>query len=98
MVRGRDVGMEGTRRGRESARKIFEMGARSRQRNAIVKEECKRNRLRKKRERVLRRQSEWKGRVQDADGMLERKEKKRRRSRKRNTVRETGIPVKKWKD
>jgi hypothetical protein len=57
MVRGRDVGIEGTRRDRECARKIFERGASSRQRNAIVKEECKRNRLRKKRERKIRRQN-----------------------------------------
>jgi hypothetical protein len=57
MVRGRDVGMEKTRRGRECARKIFERGARSRQRNTIVKEDCNRNRLRKKRERELRRQN-----------------------------------------
>jgi hypothetical protein len=57
MVRGRDVGMEETRRGRECARKIFERGARSRQRNTIVKEDCNRNRLRKKRERKLRRQN-----------------------------------------
>jgi hypothetical protein len=33
-VQGKDLGMEGTRRGRESARKIFEKGARSGQRNA----------------------------------------------------------------
>jgi hypothetical protein len=45
-VRGRDLGMEGTRRGRESARNIFKRGARSGQRNA--REECKRNRLRVK--------------------------------------------------
>jgi hypothetical protein len=39
------------------------------------------------------------GRVQDTDGMLERKEKKTHRRRiERNTIRETGIPVKKWKD
>jgi hypothetical protein len=76
MVWGRDVGMEGTRRGKESARKIFERGSRRRQRNAIVKEQCKKNRLRKKRERDLRRQNGWKGRVQDTDGMLERKERK----------------------
>jgi hypothetical protein len=46
-VRGRDLGMEGTRGGRESARKIFEMGDRSGQRNPdyIVREECKRNQL-----------------------------------------------------
>jgi hypothetical protein len=49
-VWGRDLGIEGTRRGRESARKKFEKGFRSRQRNAryirYVREECKRNRLR----------------------------------------------------
>jgi hypothetical protein len=33
-VRGRYLGINGTRRGRESARKIFERGARSGQRNA----------------------------------------------------------------
>jgi hypothetical protein len=33
-VRGRDLEMEGTSGSRESARKIFEMGARSAQRNA----------------------------------------------------------------
>jgi hypothetical protein len=33
-VRSRDLGMEGTRRGRESARKIFERGARSGERKA----------------------------------------------------------------
>jgi hypothetical protein len=32
-VRGRDLGMEGTRRGRESAGKIFKRGARSGERN-----------------------------------------------------------------
>jgi hypothetical protein len=38
-VRGRDLGMERTRRGRESARKIFERGARSGQRNARLHSE-----------------------------------------------------------
>jgi hypothetical protein len=33
-VRDKDLGMEGTRRGRESAKKIFERGARRGQRNA----------------------------------------------------------------
>jgi hypothetical protein len=42
--------MEGTRAGGESARKIFEMGARSGRETPryIVREECKRNRLRVK--------------------------------------------------
>jgi hypothetical protein len=44
-VWGRDLGMEGTRRGRESARKIFE---RSGERNDRFRKECKRNRLRVK--------------------------------------------------
>jgi hypothetical protein len=41
LMGGRDLAIEGTRRGRESAGKIFEMGARSGQRNARlrVKEE-----------------------------------------------------------
>jgi hypothetical protein len=38
-LRGRDLGKEGTRGGRESARKIFEMGARSGQRNARLHSE-----------------------------------------------------------
>jgi hypothetical protein len=42
--------MDGTRGGRGSSRKIFKMGARSRQRNARLHSEgeCKRNRLRVK--------------------------------------------------
>jgi hypothetical protein len=40
--------------------------------------------------------------VQDTEGMLERKEKKtiekKERERERNIIRETGMPVKKWKD
>jgi hypothetical protein len=47
--------MEGTRRGKESARKIFERDARSVQRK---------------------RENGWKGRVQDANGMMKRKERK----------------------
>jgi hypothetical protein len=39
-------------------------------------------------------------RVQDTDGMLERKEKDQgeERERERITTRGTGMPVKKWKD
>jgi hypothetical protein len=51
-VESRDLGMEGTRRGRESARKIFEKGARSGQRNARLDSEG---------------QKVWKGRVQDTN-------------------------------
>jgi hypothetical protein len=39
----------------------------------------------------------WKERVQDAHGMLERKEEKHEKE-ERNTIREAGMPVKKWKD
>jgi hypothetical protein len=72
--------MEGTRRGRESARKIFERGARSGQSNTRVhsegrvQEEQAESESGKERCKV-RRQNGWKGRVQDADGMVERKEK-----------------------
>jgi hypothetical protein len=38
-------------------------------------------------------------RVQDTNRMLERKEKKtRRKRRERNAIRETSMPVRKWKD
>jgi hypothetical protein len=39
--------------------------------------------------------------VQDINGTLEKKEKnteKNERERERNTIRETGMPVKKWKN
>jgi hypothetical protein len=37
--------------------------------------------------------------MQDTNGILERKEKKHGEDgRERNTTRETGMPVKKWKD
>jgi hypothetical protein len=73
--------MEGTRRGRVSARKIFERGARSGQRSARLDSEG---------------QKVWQGRVQDTNEMLERKEKEheeeeekeRERERERNTTRE----------
>jgi hypothetical protein len=39
ILMGRDLGMEGRRRGRESARKIYEKGARSGQRNARLHNE-----------------------------------------------------------
>jgi hypothetical protein len=48
--------------------------------------------------RVQKEETGWKGRVQDIDGMLEKKEKERGRRRERNTTRGTGMPVKKWKD
>jgi hypothetical protein len=46
-VRGRDLGMEGTGRGRESARKIFErvLGVDRETPGYLVREECKSNRL-----------------------------------------------------
>jgi hypothetical protein len=44
---GQDLGLEGTRRGRESPRKIFERAERVDREipGYIIKEECKRNRL-----------------------------------------------------
>jgi hypothetical protein len=72
--------MEGTRRGRESARKIFERSARSGQsttrvhNEGRVQEEQAESESGKERCKV-RRQNGLKGRVQDADGMVERKEK-----------------------
>jgi hypothetical protein len=47
-VRAKDLGIEGTEGGGEYARIISEMGARSGQRTPgyIVREECKRSRLR----------------------------------------------------
>jgi hypothetical protein len=65
IVRGSDLGMERTRRGRGNTRKIFEWGQNAR-----------------------------KGRVQDTNGMLERMKKKHGEEGER----ETGMPVKKWKD
>jgi hypothetical protein len=83
--------MEGTRRGRESARKIFERDARSGQRN--VREESKSNKLRVK---AGKRATKFEDKM---DGREEcRKEKKTWRRRERNTTRETDLLVKKWKD
>jgi hypothetical protein len=61
------------------------------------REECKRNRLKVKPGK--KRQNGWKGRVQDTDGMMERKEKEHAEEgeRERNIIKETGMPVK-WKD
>jgi hypothetical protein len=51
-VRGKDLGMEGTRGGRESARKIFEMlGVDRETPGYIMKKECKRSRLKVKAEK-----------------------------------------------
>jgi hypothetical protein len=73
MVESRDLGMEGTRRGRESTRKIFERGARSGQRNARLDSEG---------------QKVWKGRVQDTNEMLERREKEHEEEEERERERE----------
>jgi hypothetical protein len=63
----------------------------------LVKEECKRNRLRVKAgKRAAKFEDRMDGR--DTNRMLEREEKTRRRRAERNTTRETGMPVKKWKD
>jgi hypothetical protein len=70
--------MEGTRRGGESARKIFERGARSGQRKARLREECKMNSTENesgKESGKVSRQNGWKRKMQDTDGILERKKK-----------------------
>jgi hypothetical protein len=38
------------------------------------------------------------GRVQNTNGMLRRKEKEQGEKGEKNTIREMGTPVKKWKD
>jgi hypothetical protein len=104
-VRGRGLGMEGITEGRESAWKIFEMGARSGQRNARlhslgrVQEELAESERGKESGKVWG-QNEWKGRVPDTNGILERKVKEHGEDgeRERNTTRRTGMPVKMWKD
>jgi hypothetical protein len=67
----------------------------------IVKEEYKRNRLRMKvgRERQSLRTKWMEGKGGGYQSTAGKKEKKTpRRRRERNTIRETGMPVKKWKD
>jgi hypothetical protein len=66
----------------------------------IVREDCNRNRLRvKEGKRAAKLENKMDGR-EECRILTEswRKEKKRRRRRERNTIRETGMPVKKWKD
>jgi chemotaxis receptor (MCP) glutamine deamidase CheD len=93
--------MEGTRRGRESARKIFEMGARSGQTDAKLLSEG----------RVEEEQAERKAGKTTAkfvDKMEGREEcrilteclgeRTRRKRRERSTTGGTGMSVKMWKD
>jgi hypothetical protein len=85
--------MEGTGRNRERAGKIFG------QRN--VKEECKRNRLRvtaRKRAAKFDDRIDGKEECRILTECWREKKKTRRKRRERNTSRETGMPVKKWKD
>jgi hypothetical protein len=92
--------MEGIRGGRNSARKIFEMGARSGNTEMlgyhIVREECKRNRLRVKAgKKAAKFGDKMDGREECR--ILEKQEKERRRRGERNTTRGTSKPGKKWK-
>jgi hypothetical protein len=67
----------------------------------IVREECKRNSMRVKAGKRAARfeyKKIWKGRVKATNEELERKEEKTQRRRERNTIRETGMAVKKWKN
>jgi hypothetical protein len=69
----------------------------------IVREECKRNRLRVKAgKRAAKVEDKIDGREECRSRILtecwREKEKTRRRRRERNIIREMGMPVKKWKD
>jgi hypothetical protein len=105
-VRGTDLAMEEIKRSKASARKIFERGARSiekRQVRYIVREDCKRNRLRVKAEKRTTKFKDKMDRREECRILTEcRREKKKtwrgQGERERNTIRETGMPVKKWKD
>jgi hypothetical protein len=67
-------------------------------RETTVREECKRNRLRVKAGKgTAKFEARMDGREKCRILMMERK-KTRRRRRERNTIRETGMPVKKWKN
>jgi hypothetical protein len=60
----------------------------------IVREECKRNRPKRKGEREQQSlNTKW---MEENGG--EKRKRTRRRRRERNTTRETGMPGKKWKD
>jgi hypothetical protein len=64
-----------------------------------VTEVYKRNRLRVKAgKRKAKFKEKMDGRVQNTNGMLRRKEKEQGEKGERNTTREMGTPVKKWKD
>jgi hypothetical protein len=92
--------MEGTRGGRESARKLCEMGARSGQRNVyIVKEECKGNRLRVKAgKRAAKFEDKMYG-TEECRILTECwREKKKNTEKKQERERGTSMLVKKWKD
>jgi hypothetical protein len=93
--------MEGTRRGRESARKIFEMGARSGQRNAKLLSEG-----RVQEEQAERKAGKRTAKFEDKmDGREEcriltecLRKRTRRKRRERRTTGGTGMSVKMWKD
>jgi hypothetical protein len=79
--------MEGTRRSKESTRKIFERGVRSEQRSTRVHSEG----------RVQEEQAESESRKETAKFEGKMDEIKRRKI-ERSTTRGTGMPMKKWKD
>jgi hypothetical protein len=98
--------MEEIKRSKASARKIFERGARSiekRQVRYIVREDCKRNRLRVKAEKRTTKFKDKMDRREECRILTECRREKKKTWRgqgegERNTIRETGMPVKKWKD
>jgi hypothetical protein len=99
-VGDRDLGMKGTRRGRESGRKIFERGE---QRKARLhrEEECKRNRLTVKAGKKVAKFEDKMDRREECKILKEywrEKNRTSRRRRQRSTTRGTGMPMKRWKD
>jgi hypothetical protein len=92
--------MKGTRRGRESGRKIFERGE---QRKARLhsEEECKRNRLTVKAGKKGAKFEDNMDRMEECKILKEywrEKNRTSRRRRERSTTRGTGMPMKRWKD
>jgi hypothetical protein len=94
--------MEGTRGGRDSARKIFEMGFRSEQRNARLHSEGRVQEEKTESESGKESGKVW-GRMEGKSAGYgrnagEKRKRIRKRRRERSTTRGTGMPVKKLKN
>jgi hypothetical protein len=93
--------MEGTGGGRESAREIFEMGAKSGQKIARLHSEgrAKEKRLRVKAEKRVAKFEDKMGGSEECRKLNAREKWKRMwMRRERSTTGGTGMPVKKWKE